>query len=92
MQERPNLKPKDTDQERKVLAIVYAELVLYIKGTRKNEKSAPVHKLADLVQLYQSKMEQLVVRTDTRVHSIRFKHRLLAQFPDTQTPTKEDMS
>ena len=69
-------------------AFVFAVLVLYIKETRQDEESAPILKLADLVQLYQSKMEELEVRTDTRVHSIRFKHRLLAQFPDMQAHNK----
>ena len=45
-------------------------------------------RLADLVQLYQSRMEQLGVQLDTRVHSTRLKQRLLAQFPDLREHTK----
>ena len=75
--------PKDTDQERRVSAIVFAELV-HIQETRLDEETAPVFKLADLVQLYQSRMKQLVVSTDTRVHSTR----LLAQFPDMHAHNK----
>ena len=63
--------PKNTDQERRMSAIVFAELVLYIKETRLDEETAPVFKLVDLVQLYQSIMEQLEVSNDTRVHSTR---------------------
>ena len=57
--------PKDTDQEREVFAIVFAELVLYIDKTRLEEETAPVFKLADPVQLYQSRMEQLEVKLNT---------------------------
>ena len=45
-------------------------------------------KLVNLVELYQSKMQQLGVKLDTRVHSTRLKHRLLAQFPDMRAQTK----
>ena len=74
--------------------IIFTELVLYIEETMHDEESAPVIKLTDLVQLYQSKMENLEVRTDTRVHFIRFKHilrfkhRLLVQFPDMHAHNK----
>ena len=79
---------KDTDPERRVSAIVFTELVLYIEETSLDEETAPVFKFADLIQLYQSRMEQLEVSTDTRLHSTRLKHRLLAQFPDMQTHNK----
>ena len=52
-------------------AVVFAELVLYIEETGQDEETAPVFRLADLVQLYQSRMEQLGVQLDTRVHSTR---------------------
>ena len=45
-------------------------------------------KLSNLVELYQSRMQQLGVRLDTRVYSTRLKHRLLAQFPDMRAHTK----
>ena len=45
-------------------------------------------KLANLVELYQSRMQQLGVKLDTRVHSTRLKHRLHAQFPDMRAHTK----
>ena len=50
--------PKDSHLS-EVSAIVFTELVLYIEETRLDEDTAPVFKLADLVQLYQSRMEQL---------------------------------
>ena len=69
-------------------AIVFAELVVYIEETRLDEETAPIFKLVDLVQLFQSRMEQLEVSANTRVHSTRLKHRLLAQFPDMQAHNK----
>ena len=79
---------QDTNQERAMSAVVFAELVLYIDKTRQDEETAPVFRLANLVQLYQSRMEQLGVQLDTKVHSTRLKQRLLAQFPDMRAHTK----
>ena len=74
--------------EREVSGIVFAELVLYIEEARLDEETAQVFKVANLVELYQSRMQQLGVKLDTRVHSTRLKHRLLAQFPDMRAHTK----
>ena len=71
--------PRDSDQERAMSAVVFAELALYIEETRQDEETAPVFRLADLVHLCQSRMEQLEVQLDTRVHSTRLKQRLLSQ-------------
>ena len=69
-------------------AVVFAEPALYIEETRQDEETAPVFSLSDLVHLYQSRMEQLGVHLDTRVHSTRLKQRLLSQFPDMRAHTK----
>ena len=74
--------------EREVSGIVFAELVLYIEEARLDEETAQVFKLANLVELYQSRMQQLGVKLDTRVHSTRLKHILLAQFPDMRAHPK----
>ena len=68
--------------------IVFAELVLYIEEARLDEETAPVFKLANLVEIYQSRMQHLGVMLDTRVHSTRLKQRLLPQFPDMRAHTK----
>ncbi|CAJ1048465.1 hypothetical protein GWK47_003689 [Xyrichtys novacula] len=65
-----------------------AQLVLYIEETRQHDGSAPVFKLSELVQLYKSRMEQLGVEVDSRVHSTRLKERLLCEFPDMRTYPK----
>ena len=72
--------------------VVFAELVLYIEETRQDEETAPVFILADLVQLCQSRMEQLGVHLNTRVHSTQLKQRLLAHFPTCgHTPKGKDI-
>ena len=68
--------------------VVFAELVLYLEETRQRDESAPVFKLAELSQLYKSRMEQLGVEVDNRVHSTRLKEGLLAEFPDMRAYTK----
>ena len=70
---------------REVLNIVFAELVLYIEEARLDEDTAQVFKLANLVELYHSRMQQLGVELETKVHSTWLKQRLLAQFPDMRT-------
>ena len=45
--------------------------------------------LANLVELYQSRMQQLGVKLDTRVYTTRLKRRHLAQFPDMRAHTNQ---
>ena len=49
---------------------------------------SPVFKLTDIAQLYASRMQQLGVTTDTRMHATRLKQKLLARFPDMQAQNK----
>ena len=74
----------ENSSERAVAGIVFAELVSYIEDSRANPDESPVFKLADLVSLYQSRMEQLGVQTEQRIHSTRLKERLLSHIPDLQ--------
>ena len=62
--------------------IALAELLTYIDETRIDEDVAPVFKLADLVILYSTRLEQLGVEQNARPHSTELKNRILAQFPD----------
>ena len=81
--------PKYKANEREVLGIVFADLVLYyIEEARLDVDTAQVFMLANLVERYQSRMQQLGVNLDTMVHSTRLKQRLLAQFPDMRAHTK----
>ena len=63
--------PKYKANEREVSGIVFA--VLYIEEARLDEEMAQMFRLAYLVELYQSIMQQLGVKLDTRVHSTRLK-------------------
>ena len=75
-------KAETSQNEPQSSAIAFAELAMYIEETRLEANTAPVFKLADLVQLYASRLEQLGVVSDVRVNSTRLKQSLLAQFPD----------
>lgn len=62
--------------------IAFAELVSFMEDFRKERIVAPVFKLADLAQLYKTRLEQLGVDNEGRVHTSRLKLRLLSVFPD----------
>ena len=80
---------KGTDEKELISGIAFAELVMYIEETRQlDEEIAPVFKLSDLAQLYMSRMEQLGVKLDVRVHTTRLKQRLLAQFSNMQAQNR----
>ena len=80
---------KGTDNKETISGIVFAELVLYIEETRQqDEESSLVFKLSDLSQLYISRMEQLGVKVDMRVHTTRLKERLLCEFTDMRPHKK----
>ena len=51
--------PKYKAKEQYVSGIVFAELVLYIEEARLDEETTLVFKLANLIELYQSRMQQL---------------------------------
>ena len=78
--------PKYKANEREVSGIVFA--VLYMEEARLDEETAQVFKLAYLVELYQSRMQQLRIKLDTRVHYTLLKQGLVAQFPDMRAHTK----
>ena len=61
--------PKYKAKEREVSGIVFSKLVLYIEEARLAEETAHVFKLANLLELYLSIMQQLGVKLDTWVHS-----------------------
>ena len=50
--------------------------------------TAPVFKLADMAQLYMSRMQQFGLTSDKRMHTTRLKHRLLAHFPAMRAQSK----
>lgn len=62
--------------------IALAELLTYIDERRIDENIAPVFKLADIVKLYSTRLEQLGVEQHVRPHNTELKNRILTFFPD----------
>jgi len=72
---------KGVDDAETMAGLAFAELVMFIEEAGTNDGTAPVFKLADLAQLYMSRMEQLGFEHDGRVHTTRLNERLPAHFP-----------
>lgn len=64
--------------------IALAELVTYIEDARADSEIVPIFKLADLVRMYTTRVEQLGTSLGGRVNSTHLKTRILAHFPDLQ--------
>ena len=76
-------KIQNTNDQEVMSKVAFAELVMYIEEVRySSEDKAPIFKLSDLAQLYVSRMDQLGINLDKRIHTTRLKRRLLAQFTD----------
>ena len=78
--------PKSGEQctEKQIHGIVIAELVAYIEESRSEAVVIPILKLADLVKIYSSRLDQFGIRPSGRIHSTDLKHRILAAIPDLQ--------
>ena len=82
-------KIQNTNDQEVMSKVAFAELVMYIEEVRySSEDKAPIFKLSDLAQLYVSRMDQLGINLDKRIHTTRLKHRLLAQFTDMRAQKK----
>ncbi|KAL7407599.1 hypothetical protein ABVT39_010851 [Epinephelus coioides] len=79
---------QETNEEKLLSGMAFAEIVMYIEETRFDDSIAPVFRLADLAQLYSLRMEQLGTKLDVRLNTTRLKERLLAQIPDLQAQTR----
>ena len=79
---------RGSDKETVISGIAFAEIVMYIEEARLDDSTTPVFKLTDLVKLYSSRMEQLGIKLDNKVHSTRLKERLMAHIPHLQAQTQ----
>ena len=71
------------DEERKRHGTAFGQVVAFIEETVNNEThEIAVFKLSDLVKLYNAQLKKLGVHLESRIHSTRFKLRLLSQFED----------
>ena len=64
--------------------IAFGRVISFIEeALLKTADTMPVFKLSDLIKHYNSSLQDLGLTLQTRIHSTRFKQRLLAQFEDT---------
>jgi len=63
-------------------SIVLAELLAHVEDAQTDESVAPILKLADLVKLYTSRLEQLGVKQQNRLNSTKLKDSILSHIPD----------
>ena len=54
-------------------AFAFAEIVMMLIESKANDKTAPVFKLADLIRMYQTRLEQLDAPAAGKVNSTRLK-------------------
>ena len=69
--------------ERKICGMSFGAVVTFIEESLSNaDKEITVFKLSDLDKMYVDNLKKMGLHLETRVHSTRFKIRLLSQFPD----------
>ena len=73
-----------TNDERKLLGITFGREISFFEEVLLNTiDTIPVFKLSHLIKHYNSSLQDLGLTLQTRIHSTRFKQRLLAQFEET---------
>jgi len=71
-----------SDQSVHNRSLAFAQLVEYINEHKRDSSTKPLFKLADLVQKYRLRLQQLGENVECRINSTRLKERLLAHIPD----------
>jgi len=79
---------RETDEEKVLSGIAFAEVVMYIEEARLDDSTAPVFKLADLGKMFSARLQQLDPSPRGRVNTTRLKNRLLNHIPDLRTHTQ----
>ena len=64
--------------------IALAELITYVEEARAASVSITVFNLADLANMYSTRMEQMGADMKVRVHTTRLRERLLSHVPDLE--------
>ena len=72
----------DDDHTLQVESIAFAELVIFIKDSQSDEDVIHIHKLADLADMYTSRLKQLGAIITSRTH--RLKERISEMVPDIE--------
>ena len=72
-----------TNDERKLHCIDFGRAISFIEEALLNTTDTiPVFTLSDLIKHYNSSLQDLGLTFQTRIHSTRFKQRLLADIAD----------
>ena len=74
----------DTDTNNISHGIAFAELISFLEECRDDPELASVFTLAELVQMYSNRLQELGVELSSKINSTRLKERLLDVFPDLQ--------
>ena len=85
--EKVNQSESKDNTFKQLQGIALAELLAYIEDCRSESlenNQAPMFKLADLNQMYMTRLNDLGAETTSRMHSTRLKERILANIPDMQ--------
>ena len=69
-----------TENEKKIHGIVLAELVSFIEQSATNQNTAPVFKVADLAEMYKTRLIELGAHSPNRVHTTKLRNRIMAHF------------
>ena len=64
--------------------VAFAELVSYIEEIQNDNSVAPIFKLADLVNLYSTRLKQLGTDVEQLIHSTKLKDNILGYFQDIE--------
>ena len=82
--ERAHLSAISQGQSRdnEILPLVFSELLAYIVGTKTTTEGPVVFKLADLIRLYEERLNQFGIQHD--VHSTRLKEIILEEIPELE--------
>ena len=79
-----------SDKQRQIHGIAVSQLVSFIEETVLiATDTIPVLKLSDLVKLYYQYLKDLCLTPYTRIHTTRFKNRILSQFEDISAHNEE---
>jgi hypothetical protein len=71
---------EDADAEGEINQIVFAELVTHVVETQRGSTECVVFKLADMCNLYESRLKQF--ETNSTFNRTRLKNKLLLKIPE----------
>ena len=75
---------KESSVSDNVQNTAFAELLSYMEEVLTDEETTPVFQLSELTKLYTSRLLCLGENLQSRVHSTRFKNRILGYFPELE--------